>query len=151
MVWSAKSVSQAVCNFRLLRVSNFCEHRTKADFEHNLIVGWGEHAGVVDKSGSRAYCVSVDSELNFLSVEYRYQLEKKGVFIVETPSIESQQYDASEGSKAGHNCCKTGQKLSIFCKLHVKNVFMFGMNDEVLHTVFVPMCQYLFAMCVRRN
>jgi len=39
LVWSAKSVLQAVCNFRLLRVSNLCEHHTKAVFALKLMVG----------------------------------------------------------------------------------------------------------------
>ena len=41
VVWSAKSVLQAVCNFRLLRVVNLCEHHTKAVLDLKLMVGWG--------------------------------------------------------------------------------------------------------------
>jgi len=29
-----------------------------------------------------------------------------------------------------------------------KRVFMFGMNDEVLHTGYAPMCHYIFGMGV---
>ena len=65
MVWSAKSVLQAVCNFCLLRVSNLCEHHTKAVFDQKLMVGGGEHKVVLDESGCRAY--DVDWALNFLS------------------------------------------------------------------------------------
>jgi len=54
-VWSAKSVLQAACIFRLLRASNLCEHRTKVVFELKLMVGWGEHNVVLDKSGCRGY------------------------------------------------------------------------------------------------
>jgi len=39
-VWSAKSGLQAVCNFRLLRVSNLREHQTKAVFDLKSMVGW---------------------------------------------------------------------------------------------------------------
>ena len=39
VVWAAESGLQAVCNFRLLRVSYLCEHRTKAVFDQKLIVG----------------------------------------------------------------------------------------------------------------
>mgnify|MGYP007028595943 CR=1 FL=1 len=28
------------------------------------------------------------------------------------------------------------------------NVFLFSMNDEVVHTGFTPMAHYLFALCV---
>ena len=41
VVWSAKSGLQALCNFLLFRVSNLCEHRTKVDFDHKLLVGLG--------------------------------------------------------------------------------------------------------------
>ena len=68
MVWAANSGLQALCIFRLLRVSNLCEHRTKVVFELKLMVGWGEHKVVLDKRGFRGYCVGVDLGLNFLSV-----------------------------------------------------------------------------------
>ena len=30
---------------------------------------------------------------------------------------------------------------------HWNHVFLFGMNDETLHTGFGPMCHYRFAVC----
>ena len=30
---------------------------------------------------------------------------------------------------------------------HFRNVFIFSMNDEVVHTGFYPMAHYLFALC----
>ena len=32
-----------------------------------------------------------------------------------------------------------------------RNVFMFSMNDEVLHTGFEKMSNYIFALCVNKN
>jgi len=58
-----------VCNFCLLRVSNLCEHQTKAVFGLKLMVGGGEHKVVLDESGLRMYCAGVDRGLNFLSVK----------------------------------------------------------------------------------
>jgi len=49
-----------MCIFRLLRVSNLCEHQTSAVFDQKLMVGWGEHKGVLDESGFREYRVHVD-------------------------------------------------------------------------------------------
>lgn len=69
------------------------------------------------------------------------------VCIIGTPSLESQRY-ASEGSKLGHVNCVSGEYLRAICKRKWKNVFMFSMNDEVLHTGFLPMAHYLFALCV---
>ena len=38
-----------LCIFRVLRVSNLCEHHTKAVFDLKLMVGGGEHKVVLDK------------------------------------------------------------------------------------------------------
>ena len=40
--WCAKSGLQAVCIFRLFRVSNLCEHQTIAVFDLKVRVGWGD-------------------------------------------------------------------------------------------------------------
>ena len=68
VVWAANAGLQAVCNFRLCRASNLCEHHTKAAFDLQLMVGGGEHKGVLDESEFRVCCVGVDWGLNFLSV-----------------------------------------------------------------------------------
>jgi hypothetical protein len=73
-------------------------------------------------------------------------LRTQGVFIVGVPSLESQSY-ASARSKAGHVNCKTGNDVRALMRDYFANVFLFGMNDEVLHTGFSPMCHYLFALC----
>jgi 2-polyprenyl-3-methyl-5-hydroxy-6-metoxy-1,4-benzoquinol methylase len=70
-----------------------------------------------------------------------------GVVIVGSPSLESQAY-ASEGSKAGHVNCKSGPEFRRVMERHFSNVFLFSMNDEVVHTGFSPMAHYLFALCV---
>ncbi len=74
VVWAAKSGLQALCIFRLVRASNLCEYQTKAVFGLKLIFGWGEHKGVLNESGFRAYCVEVDWGLSFLSVNWPAQL-----------------------------------------------------------------------------
>jgi hypothetical protein len=65
--------------------------------------------------------------------------------IVGMPSIQSQVY-ASPLSKAGHINCMSQPELRRKMQSHFQHVFMFGMNDEVVHTGFAPMCQYLFAI-----
>lgn len=74
-------------------------------------------------------------------------MTKHGTFVVGTPSLEGQKYTAS-WNKTGHLNCKNGEDLRAFCGRYYHNVFMFGMNDEVIHTGFMPMSQYLFALCV---
>jgi 2-polyprenyl-3-methyl-5-hydroxy-6-metoxy-1,4-benzoquinol methylase len=69
-----------------------------------------------------------------------------GVLIVGMPSLESQRY-ASAPSKAGHVNCKTGEQLKETMGNFFHNVFVFSMNDEIVHTGFYPMAHYLFALC----
>ncbi len=70
-----------------------------------------------------------------------------GVCIVGIPSLESQEY-ASKPSRATHVNCKSGDDLKQFLEKYFKNVFLFGMNDEVVHTGFTKMSHYLLCLCV---
>ena len=73
-------------------------------------------------------------------------LTDDGVVIVGTPSLESQAY-ASPQSKEGHVNCKSGKALRELMLRYCENVFVFSMNDEVVHTGYFPMAHYLFAVC----
>jgi 2-polyprenyl-3-methyl-5-hydroxy-6-metoxy-1,4-benzoquinol methylase len=73
-------------------------------------------------------------------------LNDTGVCIFGMPSIQSQLY-ASKASQEGHVNCKSGDELKTTLKKYFHNVFIFSMNDEVVHTGFTPMAQYLFAVC----
>ena len=73
-------------------------------------------------------------------------LEDHGSLIIGMPSIESQTY-ASDASKFGHVNCKSGPELRDLLKKYFHSVFMFSMNDEVVHTGFFPMAHYLIAVC----
>jgi len=74
-------------------------------------------------------------------------LNPNGVCIVGTPNKTAEQY-ASKASKEGHINLKTHEDLKKGLSLYFHNVFMFSMNDEVLHTGFAPMSHYLLAMGV---
>jgi SAM-dependent methyltransferase len=76
----------------------------------------------------------------------RGSLAPEGVLIIGTPSAESQAY-ASPPSQAGHINCKSGQELKALLENYFTRVFVFSMNDEVVHTGFYPMAHYLFAVC----
>ena len=73
-------------------------------------------------------------------------LRDNGVLILGSPSLESQQY-ASPQSKVGHVNCKSGRELKALMERYFHNVFLFSMNDEVVHTGFYPMAHYLIAVC----
>lgn len=68
-----------------------------------------------------------------------------GVAIVGIPSLESQVY-ASPQSKVGHVNCKSAPELKTLMEGFFHNVFMFSMNDEVVHTGYHRMAHYLFAI-----
>ena len=68
--------------------------------------------------------------------------------ILGTPSLESQIH-ASHLSKEGHVNCKSGEDLRNLMREHFRHVLMFGMNDEVVHTGFFPMCHYLFSIGIK--
>ena len=76
----------------------------------------------------------------------RQSLRPSGALIVGTPSLESQTH-ASPQSRAGHVNCKSGAPLARLLRGHFSNVFLFSMNDEVVHTGFAPMAHYLLAVC----
>jgi SAM-dependent methyltransferase len=89
--------------------------------------------------------IARESEHAYLSNMCR-SLHPGGVLMIGTPSLESQAY-ASPLSKAGHINCKSGGQLKALLERYFTHVFIFSMNDEVVHTGFSPMAHYLFALC----
>ncbi len=77
-------------------------------------------------------------------------LSPEGVLMIGSPSIQSQAF-ASEGSKEGHINCKDHKELKELMSRFFHNVFIFSMNDEVVHTGFYPMAHYLFALCCTKK
>ena len=74
-------------------------------------------------------------------------LNDDAVCVIGMPSLESQRF-ASEISKLGHVNCKTAPQLHALMSRFFRRVFIFSMNDEVVHTGFHPMAHYLLALCV---
>lgn len=98
-----------------------------------------------------AYAVDViehiprDQEERFVG-NIAASLNGHGACLIGSPSLESQAY-ASPPSKAGHVNCKSGLELKALMSRFFHQVFLFSMNDEVVHTGFHPMAHYLFALC----
>lgn len=67
--------------------------------------------------------------------------------VIGTPNKTAEAH-ASKMSKIGHINLKTFDELRELVGKYYQSVFMFGMNDEVLHTGFGAMCHYLFALGV---
>lgn len=77
----------------------------------------------------------------------RNSMKTDGVLIVGTPSLKSQVY-ASAQSKVGHVNCRSGDQLRTDMQRYFRNVFLLCQNDEMIHVGFLPMAQYLWAICV---
>lgn len=77
-------------------------------------------------------------------------LVKHGVLLIGTPSLESQEH-ASKPSREGHVNSKNHKQLKHVMSQFFENVFIFSMNDEVIHTGFYPMANYLFALCCTKR
>ncbi len=73
-------------------------------------------------------------------------LQHGGIAVIGMPSLESQIYASAE-SKQGHVNCKTAAQLQDSLKEFFQFVFIFSMNDEVVHTGFHGMAHYLIALC----
>ena len=72
-------------------------------------------------------------------------LPKNGVLITGTPNLASAHY-ASPCSKVQHINLKSMQTLRALMERYFENVFMFGMNDEIIHTGYAPMCHYIWSV-----
>jgi len=72
-------------------------------------------------------------------------LEPGGVMVTGTPNVTAADY-ASEASKIHHINLKGFEELRETMRERFENVFMFGMNDEVLHTGFGPMSHYVWSV-----
>lgn len=107
--------------------------------------------GPLTETFDAIYCLDVlehiapDQEHTFVS-NMIASISSFGVTIIGIPSLESQSY-ASPQSKAGHVNCKSGATLKAFLQNYYRNVFIFSMNDEVVHTGYYPLAHYLLALC----
>lgn len=88
--------------------------------------------------------VPQESEHRFME-NLCFSLAPHSVLIVGTPNKTADAY-ASEGSRIGHINLKSADELHTLMSHYFENVFMFSMNDEVVHTGFAPMAHYLIAM-----
>lgn len=77
-------------------------------------------------------------------------LTKDAVLIMGTPNITASAY-ASKASQEGHINLKSADTLKATLSKFFTNVFVFSMNDEVVHTGYSPMAHYLIVMGVGKK
>lgn len=86
-----------------------------------------------------------DTEKTFLQ-NIHQALKAAGVCIIGTPNINANQH-ASEISRKGHINLKSASDLRASLSSWFHNIFIFSMNDEVIHTGYYPMAHYFMALC----
>jgi 2-polyprenyl-3-methyl-5-hydroxy-6-metoxy-1,4-benzoquinol methylase len=113
-------------------------------FTHDLLAGpiTGKYDGVFALDVLEH--IASENERTFLGNAFA-PLTPYGVGIIGMPTLESQVH-ASPTSRAGHVNCKTMPDLKKLMQTFFHNVFMFSMNDEVVHTGFHRMAHYIFAV-----
>lgn len=74
-----------------------------------------------------------------------YERKEDAVMIIGTPNLAAAAY-ASPLSAALHINLKDHKSLKELLNRYFHNVFLFGMNDEVVHTGYAPMCQYIWGI-----
>ena len=169
MLEGKKSVMEVGCNagFKTMMFSQFVEKVVGIDFSESAIAY--ANANYADKN--RTYicaditkiepfaekfeaAVSLDviehipkeEETVFLEAIVK-NLDKNGICIIGTPNITASAYQ-SEETKLSHINLYSHARLKALMEKYFVNVFMFGMNDEVVHTGFSAMSHYIIAMGV---
>lgn len=149
--FGSRIVRQAVGSLTALDIDGQMieDAKAKANPKWDILYLMGDMTAVKENRFEALYCLDVlehvlpSEEGIFMSMAR----ELAPVAIVGMPSLESQPY-ASPFSRENHVNCKTEDQLRNLMLKHYRRVFMFGMNDEVVHTGFGPMCQYRFALGV---
>lgn len=117
---------------------------------HNMLEG-----PVPGPKFAAAYAVDVLEHIKLADEDIFVQnildsLNPEGIILFGTPTLESQEY-ASTASKAGHVNCKTGITMRDTLSRYFHNVFIFSMNDEVVHTGFHKMAHYVWGIGATRR
>ena len=87
-----------------------------------------------------------DEEPGFLT-NIVASLNDNGICLIGTPNITADKY-ANEYSREGHVNLKDHESLKMIGEKYFYKSFMFGMNDEVVHSGFPQMAHFLWLLCV---
>jgi 2-polyprenyl-3-methyl-5-hydroxy-6-metoxy-1,4-benzoquinol methylase len=150
--FASKIVADQVANLHLCDIDPILIHDAKGRNANNNVDFTVKDyvAGFIDFKFDGIYALDVlehinpNDEKSFITNIIK-SLNNNGVVILGMPSLESQKY-ASETSKLGHVNCKSAPDFKLFLDIFFHNVFIFSMNDEVLHTGFFGMSHYILAL-----
>lgn len=167
-----QSMLEVGCNtgFKTMMFSQFVEYVTGLDYEEHAITFANENYASEKRSYQCADFLhmepleaKVDAVVSLDVIEHIEQenenrfmeaivsnLDREGVCIIGTPNVTAAEYQ-SEISRIGHINMYDYKRLKNLVGQYFSNVFMFGMNDEVVHTGFLPMAHYLFAVGIGKQ
>jgi len=122
----------------------FKDNAIKVDFAQDdfLDKSYGKHDAVISLDVIEH--IPKEKEDNYFNT-IKNNLTEQGMCIIGTPNDTATKY-ASKASQIGHINMYTAERLTTALRKHFSHVFIFGMNDEVVHTGFYPMCHYLMAI-----
>lgn len=115
----------------------------KVDFRCEDILDNPKWENCFDAAFSLDVIEHVDPEKDALFfVNILRTLKAKSTLIIGTPNKTADAFHKGDD----HINLKTHVQLHDDLTAHFEYVLMFGMNDEMLHTGFAPMCHYLFGI-----
>ena len=169
MLEGKKSVIEVGCNagFKTMMLSQFVETVVGLDYSESAIKFANENYAdekrsylCADITQMEPFKEKVDAAVSLDVIEHIPQedentfiaaiannLKEDGVCIIGTPNITASAYQ-SEETKISHINLYSHQRLRDLMGKYFDNVFMFGMNDEVVHTGYPAMSHYIIAMGV---
>jgi hypothetical protein len=115
---------------------DFRQGPLKGDFEGGFMLDVFEH---IYPSEGEIFLANVSDSL-----------PANGVLVVGVPNKTAAAH-ASLKSQEGHVNLMTSDELKQALGKCWQRVFMFGMNDEVVHTGYAAMCHYIIALCTMKR
>lgn len=112
---------------------DICESKVDGVFDGAFAIDVIEH---LDKELETKFMTNTCKSLN-----------SDGIFIIGTPNIFANEH-ATYRSRVQHINLQSQDSLRALLYQYFNNVFMFSMNDEVVHTGYGPMAHYLFGVGV---
>jgi 2-polyprenyl-3-methyl-5-hydroxy-6-metoxy-1,4-benzoquinol methylase len=155
--------------FASLLLSSFCKELIAVDFYQSHIQDAKkyicEHVENIEFKGldflesefdlEFDFCVSfdvlehIDPKQSDLFIDKVFAaLKHDGSAIIGVPSLNAQRY-TSNVNKNSHINCKSRQSRLCELRKKFKKVYVYSMNDEVVHTGYFEMAQYEIYLCIK--
>jgi len=122
---------------------NFANEQVSFHFGDFMGKNFGRYGGII--AFDTIAHIYQNSEDAFMQTVLS-NLNEHGVFIVGTPNVEADKFVRPESKIFSVNKFSADRLVSLMSK-YFNHVFLFGQNDEVIHTGFPAMSHYLLCVC----